>query len=92
MKVVLTKDAIRDLNSIRLHISLESPRAAVRVTTRLMDACDSLAFFPERGRRGSEPGTRESVVVRPYVIVYRIVLEQVDILRVWHAAQNRTAE
>jgi plasmid stabilization system protein ParE len=30
------------------------------------------------------------VAVRPYVIVYRIVdSDTVDILRVWHAAQDR---
>jgi plasmid stabilization system protein ParE len=30
------------------------------------------------------------VAIRPYVIVYRILAENtVDILRIWHAAQDR---
>ena len=89
MKVILTEDALRDLTFIRFRVSLDNSRAAVRPSRRLAEACESLAEFPERGRLGLEPGTRENVLVWPYVIVYRIVPGQVEILRVWHGAQDR---
>jgi plasmid stabilization system protein ParE len=64
--------------------------AAVRVARELVVAGDSLVMFPRRGRPGSLPGHRELVAVRPYVIVYRLLADgTVDILRVWHAAQDR---
>lgn len=47
-------------------------------------------MFPRRGRPGALPGRRELAAVRPYVIVYRVLArDTVDILRVWHAAQDR---
>jgi toxin ParE1/3/4 len=47
-------------------------------------------MFPYRGRPGRQAGTRELVVMPPYLIVYRVSgTEAVMILRVWHAAQDR---
>ncbi|WP_342238846.1 type II toxin-antitoxin system RelE/ParE family toxin [Inquilinus sp. OTU3971] len=53
----------------------------------LIAAADSLERLPRRGRPGLELATRE-LVVTPYVIVYRVT-GQVEILRIWHGAQNR---
>jgi len=55
----------------------------------MIEAGETLAEFPNRGRPGSIPGTRELVVIHPYVLVYEIRGEAVHILRVWHGAQNR---
>jgi toxin ParE1/3/4 len=47
-------------------------------------------MFPYRGRPGRQAGTRELVIMPPYLIVYRVSgTEAVTILRVWHAAQDR---
>jgi plasmid stabilization system protein ParE len=89
MRVILTAQAVADLTSIRLHISQDSPGAAERVGRRLVEACEGLAIFPNRGRRGLEPDTRENVSVLPYVIVYRVTEGEVQVLRVWHRAQHR---
>jgi toxin ParE1/3/4 len=35
------------------------------------------------------PGTRELTVLWPYVIVYRIASGVVEILEIWHGAQER---
>jgi plasmid stabilization system protein ParE len=48
-----------------------------------------LELFPERGRPGLVEGTRELTSVWPYVIVYRIKHETIEILRIWHGAQGR---
>jgi plasmid stabilization system protein ParE len=56
---------------------------------RLLATCDSLADLPERGRHGLVPGTRELTTVSPYVIVYRIGQDTVEVVRIWHHARDR---
>ena len=58
------------------------------MAVRILASADSLEHFPRRGRTGIEPGTREVVAVQPYVIVYRIATT-VEIIRIWHSAQQR---
>ena len=88
--VVWSTQALGDVARIAAYIAAENPIAAARVARELLLPGDSLAIFPRRGRPGSLPGRRELVAIRPYVLVYRIMPgEVVDILRVWHAAQDR---
>jgi toxin ParE1/3/4 len=89
MPVVFTAEALDDLAHIRQHIGRENPHAATRVAVQLVAACDRLEYLPERGRPGLVPGTRELTVIWPYVIVYRVAVSTVEILRVWHGAQDR---
>lgn len=49
----------------------------------------SLETMPLRGRPGLVPDTRELLAVAPYVITYRVTAEDVQIVRVWHIAQER---
>jgi len=87
--VVWAPQAIEDIARITRYIAAENPVAAVRVARELLVAGDSLVMFPRRGRPSSLSGRRELVAVRPYVIVYRLLADdRVDILRVWHAAQD----
>lgn len=89
MPVIFTAEALDDLAQIRQHIGRENPHAATRVAVQLVAACDRLEYLPERGRPGLVSGTRELTVIWPYVIVYRISASSVEILRVWHGAQDR---
>jgi addiction module RelE/StbE family toxin len=89
VKVVFTASAQADLQGIRAYIGEHSPNAASRLTARIVAACDTLERFPSRGRLGRIPGTREIVAVWPYVIVYQIADSTVEILRIWHGAQDR---
>jgi len=90
MPVSYTRTALNSLAAIRAHIGKDSPAAANRVAVQIVAACDRLEYLPERGRPGLQAGTRELVTLWPYVIVYRITPESVEILNVWHGAQNRT--
>jgi plasmid stabilization system protein ParE len=92
MRVRITDPAKADLSNIRLHLQSQSAAAARKIGRSLLDACLSLAEFPRRNRVGSLSGTFESVAVWPYVIVYRITETEVQILRVWHGAQDRAAD
>jgi addiction module RelE/StbE family toxin len=89
--VVWSRQALNDVARIAGYIANDNPVAAARVARELLIAGDSLAVFPRRGRPSSLPGRRELVAVRPYVLVYRILPDEtVDILRIWHAAQDRS--
>jgi len=89
MRVRITDPAKVDLSNIRLYLQSQSPAAARKIGRRLRDACFSLADFPHGNRVGKMAGTRENVTVWPYVIVYRVTDTDVQILRVWHGAQDR---
>lgn len=89
MPVNFTRRALRDLANIRAYIADDNPSAASRMAIEIVAACDRLEYFPERGRPGSRRGTRELTTVWPYVIVYRISGTRIDILAIWHGAQDR---
>lgn len=87
--IVFTNLAISDLQNIRDCIGKENPLAASRIAIQIVAACDRLEYLPERGRPGIVPGTREIVSCWPYTIVYRVLSQKVEILRIWHMSQDR---
>lgn len=87
--IQFTRSALNDIRRIESHIGEENPAAASRVAIQIVATCDRLEYLPERGRPGLVSGTRELVSCWPYVIVYRITGSSVEILRVWHSAQDR---
>ena len=90
MPVIWGRRALADIGRIVSHIAEERPATASRIGRELLLAGDSLIMFPQRGRRGSAPDTRELVVVGPYVLIYEVSEHNsVYILRIWHAAQDR---
>jgi toxin ParE1/3/4 len=59
------------------------------MAVQIVAACDRLDLMPERGRPGLVSGTRELTGAWPYVIVYQIKPEAIEIIRIWHGAQDR---
>jgi plasmid stabilization system protein ParE len=53
----------------------------------ILEAIESLPRFPEMGRRGRVPGTRE-LVVRPFIVAYRVDNEMVELLAIIHTARR----
>ncbi len=92
LPVTFAAPALADLLRIRTHIGQDHPAAANRVAVQLVAACDRLEYLPERGRPGLVPGTRELVALWPYIIVYRIAREKVQIVRIWHGAQDQSGK
>jgi addiction module RelE/StbE family toxin len=86
-EIVWSLRARRDLESIRAYIGQFAPLTAQRFALRLIGAVESLAHQPHRGHitRGD---LRELVVISPYIVRYRIVGEQVFIVRIRHGAQR----
>jgi toxin ParE1/3/4 len=85
-QVVWTRRALRDLDQIWVYIDQFNPLAAQRMASRLRAAGESLAHFPLRARGTAR--FRELVIVRPYLIRYRVKGERVEILAIRHGAQQ----
>ena len=89
MQVAWRKSAVLDLYRVREYIRQDNPAAAETTGTRIEAAVDSLARFPEMGHPGEVPGTRELVIPRlPYLVVYRLKGDAVQILRILHGKQK----
>ena len=86
-------EALDDLKRLYEFIEPHSPTAAKRAIDILIEAADTLAEFPEKGRPWDlEMDFRELPVrfgTRGYVVRYRYVDDEVIIVRVWHALEDR---
>ena len=91
MKLRYRLSAIRHLTGIYTHISADNPRAAREVIRRIRRATKRLETFPYSGRKGEIEGTLKLVVRGlPYVVVYTVETDFVDVLAVFHGRQRRS--
>ena len=89
MRVKWTRRALREQDEAFEWIVTKNPTAAREVIERMHSATQLLADQPRMGRSGRIARTRELVITRtPYVVVYRIGTEQVEILAVIHHARD----
>jgi addiction module RelE/StbE family toxin len=89
MKVLFSTAARADIAAIHDYIAARNPQAARSATAQIEKSTDRLSQFPHSGRLGAIAGTRELVVRRlPYIVVYRVTEEAVEIVAVFHAAQD----
>ncbi len=90
MSIRWLSSALAELAHIYEYIARDNSKAAARVFVQIRKATRQLATFPETGRPGHVAGTRELVVSGlPYVVVYRVTGDAVEILRVVHTSMDR---
>ena len=82
-----TTEAADQFEAAVKHIQQNNPTVARNVAQAVIDRIEQLAAFPGLGRPGEVKGTRE-LVSPPYVVVYRSSEEIVEILHIWHGAQD----
>jgi toxin ParE1/3/4 len=84
-----TERAEEDLIDIWVNIARDNKKAADSLLDRIDSVCRSLAAFPELGpaRPDLAPDFRYMIVGR-YLILYRIIVEGVEIVRVLHGARH----
>jgi len=82
--------AAEDLERICAWIERENPEAARRVAKIIYDGCGQLKHFPKLGRASSRMGGRHELVFPPlpYIAVYQIKEDVVEISRIFHGAQD----
>ena len=88
MKLQWTGEAQDDLASIREYIAQDSPISAAKVVTTIFLYVEEQLQMPRIGRSGRVVGTHELVIPKlPYVVPYRIVGNDIQILRVYHTSR-----
>ena len=90
MQVRWSVPAVEDLERICSWIERDNPDAAARVATAIYNGCAQLKDFPNLGRESRRmPGRRELVFPPlPYIAVYQIKQNLVEISRIFHGAQD----
>ena len=89
MQVRWSPEAADDLERIVRRIRKDNPAAARDVANTVYKGVASLKDFPRRGRAGRIEGSRELVFAPlPYIAVYRIAGQIVEVSRLYHGAQD----
>ncbi|MGH9419092.1 MAG: type II toxin-antitoxin system RelE/ParE family toxin [Thermoanaerobaculia bacterium] len=89
-KIRWTAHASLLLDEVGQYLFQKSPAGAATVVEALLDAAESLALFPERGRVVPElkdPDCRE-LLVRDYRLVYRVNVDYVLIVALVHGSRD----
>lgn len=89
MKVSWLPRALRRLEQAHRYIQQDKPLAAADTARRIWERAERLGDFPELGRVGRLPGTRELVLPNsPFILLYRIHADRVEILTILHGARR----
>ena len=89
MEVRWLRRALADLDAIAEYIGRDNPDAARSLVARLREMTERLATHPYVGRASEWEDVRELVVHRHYLVSYRVRRDRVEIVQVWHTAQDR---
>ncbi len=90
MNIKFTPTAVNDLKAIFAYVSQFDKRAADKIIARLDTAISFLGEFPEMGRTGRVPETRELVVPDTnYIVIYEIAgFADIFILTIVHGRER----
>ena len=88
MPIKWTKTALASVDEIAGYIAKDNPSRAASFVLELHSAVTKLQSHPGMGRAGRVPGTRELVLHKNYIAIYRVRGDDVEILRLHHAARN----
>ena len=93
MSFRLSSRALTDLRSIVDYISDFNPNAAHRLVNRLEDRWELLTTQPRSGVLRTDLGTGlRQVVVGEYISIYRVEVNDVEIIRVLHGRRDITPD
>lgn len=90
MRIRWTPAAAADLQHINDYLKEHYPQYRQPTIRKLYETIRRLKDAPYRGRPGSEEGTREILFPpMPYIAVYRVREQSIEVLRIWHTKQDR---
>jgi toxin ParE1/3/4 len=88
MALKWTQTALRSVDEIAGFIAKDNPSRATSFVMELKVAVNKLQVHPGMGRAGRVPGTRELVLHKNYIAIYRVRGDDVEILRLHHVARK----
>jgi len=89
MRIRWTVPAAEDLEGIKNYLAKRYPNFVEPTVRTIYQRIGSLKTAPNRGRPGHRSGTRELPLTGlPYIVVYSVKAEAVEILHVYHGAQD----
>ena len=89
MQLSWSQPALRDVSALQAYIAQDNPEAAKRQVALISTGVNRLLGFPELGRPGRRPRTRELVVSKtPFIVAYMLQGEVIHILRVLHSRRR----
>ncbi len=90
MRIRWTRAAANDLQRISDYLREHHPQYRQLTIRKLYDAVRRLKASPRRSRPGRVNGTRELLFPpMPYVAVYQVGEDTIEVLRIWHGSQDR---
>ncbi|MHA6162582.1 type II toxin-antitoxin system RelE/ParE family toxin [Pseudomonas sichuanensis] len=88
MRLTWSAMAYKDRLQILELIAEDNPTAAEALDETFRDKARRATRYPALYKPGRLPGTREIVVHPNYVMVYRTLVDQIEIIRILHARQQ----
>lgn len=89
MRIRWTVPAADDLEGIKRYLQEHYPQFAEPTVRTIYQRIRALTRSPHRGRPGHVSGTRElSLSPLPYLVVYAVTDQTVEILHIHHGAQD----
>lgn len=86
MEIIWTTPARLQLAAVMDYIAEKDPLAAINLDEKVDRTVTRLSQFPNSGRIGRLPGTREAII-GTYVLVYEVNLTSINITHFVHEAQ-----
>jgi toxin ParE1/3/4 len=82
-----------DLDHIYDDLAAHRPHLIDQTIREIHNKINALQTSPHRGRPGRIEGTRELVFSwLPYIVVYRVKADTIEILHIYHGSQDRPVE
>lgn len=89
MNIKWTSGANRNLTQIAEYIARDNRQAALEIVLTILKKVALLSNNPAMGKPGRLFDTRELIIVgTPFIIIYRVKSEQIEILRVLHSSRQ----
>lgn len=89
MKLRWTRLALADFEQAHDRIAQDNPQAARQIAERILAATETLLEYPRIGRVGEDEDSREWRVAKtPYLLVYAIRDDVIELWRVWHLSRD----
>lgn len=87
-RLIWSPESLDDLRSIGTWLGERDANAALDILRAIRAAADRLTQYPRIGRAIEDPFRVLGIRATPYLIVYRLTDDGVDIVRVRHRREN----